>query len=124
MQLPPGLGARSMTATRLPKYAACAPAFSPPGPQPMTIKSKLSLDANGTSQARTARQILKEEESHPWNSSNRGSDESTHRINLGGQKENPSDDLCLAEQGRTLLRRAGMLRPYELVGYWAMALAV
>src|SRR5579871_6735754 len=43
MQLPPGLGARSMTATRLPKYAACAPAFSPAGPQPMTIRSNWSF---------------------------------------------------------------------------------
>jgi hypothetical protein len=33
-----------MTATRLPKYAACAPAFSPAGPQPITIKSKSSLE--------------------------------------------------------------------------------
>src|SRR5215469_16856264 len=43
MQLPPGTPARSMTATRLPKYAACAPAFSPAGPQPMTIRSKESI---------------------------------------------------------------------------------
>src|ERR1700693_4745792 len=45
MQQPPRERARSMMATRLPKYAAWAPAFSPAGPQQMTIKSKLSLAA-------------------------------------------------------------------------------
>src|SRR5882724_778969 len=45
MQLPPGTPARSTTATRLPKYAACAPAFSPAGPQPMITRSNFSLSA-------------------------------------------------------------------------------
>src|ERR1700747_1846538 len=42
MQLPPGTPARSITATRLPKYAAWAPAFSPAGPHPITTRSKRS----------------------------------------------------------------------------------
>src|SRR6267142_4900279 len=49
MQLPPMCSARSMTATRLPKYAACAPPFSPAGPQPITIKSKVSLEVTNSS---------------------------------------------------------------------------
>src|SRR5277367_2886688 len=49
MQLPPINSARSIIATRLPKYAACAPAFSPAGPQPITIKSKSSLEATNPS---------------------------------------------------------------------------
>src|SRR5207302_2684556 len=36
---PPRTGSRSMMATRLPKYAACAAPFSPAGPEPITIKS-------------------------------------------------------------------------------------
>src|SRR6476620_1326908 len=39
---PPGLGARSTMATRLPKYAACAAPFSPAGPVPITTMSKFS----------------------------------------------------------------------------------
>src|SRR5271163_1167306 len=49
MQLPPINSARSIIATRLPKYAACAPAFSPAGPQPITIKSKSSLELTNPS---------------------------------------------------------------------------
>src|SRR5260370_42671821 len=37
--VPPGSGSRSTTATRLPKYAAWAAAFSPAGPEPTTTKS-------------------------------------------------------------------------------------
>ena len=36
---PPSSGSRSMSATRLPKYAACAAPFSPAGPEPITTKS-------------------------------------------------------------------------------------
>ena len=36
---PPGSGARSTTATRLPQYAAWAAAFSPVGPAPNTTMS-------------------------------------------------------------------------------------
>ncbi len=36
---PPGSVARSMATTRLPKYAACAAAFSPAGPVPITMRS-------------------------------------------------------------------------------------
>src|SRR6266849_357082 len=53
MQLPPTASARSITATRLPKYAACAPAFSPAGPHPITIKSKESAEATNTSVKRS-----------------------------------------------------------------------
>src|SRR6476661_4755232 len=40
---PPGLGARSMMQTFLPKYAACAAPFSPAGPAPITTRSKCSM---------------------------------------------------------------------------------
>src|SRR5229473_2841045 len=50
MQLPPMCSARSMTATRLPKYAAWAPPFSPAGPQPITMRSNVSLEATRTSE--------------------------------------------------------------------------
>src|SRR3989337_1356034 len=36
---PPGSALRSTMATRLPKYAAWAPAFSPAGPAPITTRS-------------------------------------------------------------------------------------
>src|SRR5882762_3370034 len=49
MQLPPMCSPRSMTATRFPKYAAWAPPFSPAGPQPITIRSKASLEFTSSS---------------------------------------------------------------------------
>src|SRR5712692_7386807 len=49
MQLPPMCSARSMTATRLPKYAAWAPPFSPAGPQPTTMRSKESHEVTNSS---------------------------------------------------------------------------
>src|SRR6266404_321990 len=49
MQLPPMCSARSIAATRLPKYAAWAPPFSPAGPQPITMRSKVSLEVTRSS---------------------------------------------------------------------------
>src|SRR5258708_14255552 len=43
---PPGSAARSIAATRLPKYAACAAAFSPAGPMPITMRSNSSISAD------------------------------------------------------------------------------
>src|SRR5688572_14900174 len=39
---PPGSASRSIATTRLPKYAACAAAFSPAGPTPITTRSQES----------------------------------------------------------------------------------
>src|SRR5580658_1971348 len=41
-QAPPRMSLHSMSATRLPKYAACAAPFSPAGPEPITIRSNAS----------------------------------------------------------------------------------
>src|SRR5712664_2776255 len=69
MQLPPMCPARSMTPMRLPKYAAWAPPFSPAGPQPITIRSKLSLAVTNSSaefslvdQLSASRRIVGEED--------------------------------------------------------------
>src|SRR5229473_5779893 len=69
MQLPPMCSARSMTATRLPKYAAWAPPFSPAGPQPITMRSNVSLEVTNSSaefshldQLTTSRRIVGEVE--------------------------------------------------------------
>src|SRR5260221_2084724 len=45
---PPGCAARSVATTRLPKYAACAAAFSPAGPTPITMRSKSSISLDFT----------------------------------------------------------------------------
>src|SRR5579864_1700704 len=42
MHAPPTTDSRSISATRLPKYAACAAPFSPAGPEPITTKSNCS----------------------------------------------------------------------------------
>ena len=39
MQTPPSMSGRSITATRLPSFAAAIAAFCPPGPEPITSRS-------------------------------------------------------------------------------------